>query len=443
MTAQERPLRRLGRLLGSFGFAAVLLAFLFLLTWIGTLAQVEHGIYDIQKKYFESYFLVHWAGPFDFKIPFREMQPLFSVPAIPVPLPGGYLLLSLLLLNLTIGGLVRIRKERRTAGIIVAHVGIAILLVGGFIEFKWSEKGNLVISEQALLDRNPNMWPNQSDQFQSYHEWELILHEAVDEGIVREHLIVNAQWEDLGPGKQRAFASDALPFDVSVTRTFRNCRVVPKGPMSAGDGPVIDGYVVLAQPKDPEAERNVPGLYATFTEKASGKQTDAIVWGLQRQPFTLVAAGKSWIVDLKKKRFALPFSVRLDKFTFQRHPGTNSASVYLSDVTKIEGGREQSLKITMNEPLRHKGFTLYQSSFGPDGVQPGEPAYSVFSVVKNPSDQWPKWACYIIAVGLLWHFAGRLFRHVKSQNQRPVLPIEAPKPPSTKNLHVETARTHA
>ena len=38
--------RNLFRLLASYGFAIVLLAFLFLLTLLGTLEQVDHGLYD-------------------------------------------------------------------------------------------------------------------------------------------------------------------------------------------------------------------------------------------------------------------------------------------------------------------------------------------------------------------------------------------------------------
>ncbi|MEM7011661.1 MAG: hypothetical protein AAF585_09275, partial [Verrucomicrobiota bacterium] len=41
-------------------------------------------------------------------------------------------------------------------------------------------------------------------------------------------------------------------------------------------------------------------------------------------------------------------------------------------------------------------------------LQPGESYYSTFSVVKNPSDQWPKWACYFIALTMSLHFVVRL-----------------------------------
>jgi hypothetical protein len=452
-------MKSFSRGLGSFGFAVVLLLFLLVLTWLGTLEQVELGLYETQKKYFDSMWLVHWTEKLAFKWPWSDAEPLFRLPSIPIPLPGVYLLLALLMLNLVVGGILRLKKDVRRLGILVAHLGIVLMLAAGFVKYRWSYEGNLPlwpvewvsrgVDPVALAMRGDDSYLNaprkpESNEFHSYQEWELVVHEAVDEGVVREHLVSMRDWIDLDPGRQRTFTSDALPFDVAVTRGFKNCRLTPKGPMFAGDGPVIDGYVVRKQETDKEAEFNIPGVYATFTEKASGRQTDAILWGAQRHPFTLAAGGKQWVVDLRRKIYSLPFALRLEKFLFEMHPGTGTAKVYLSHVTKIEEHEEQALQITMNEPLRAGGFTLYQSSYGPKDVRPGEPAYSVFAVVYNPSDQWPKWSCYVIALGLLFHFSSKLFRWVKSEHKKPPAPPKPAEPARTGPREVDSiARSHA
>src|SRR5690349_23344782 len=95
-----RFLKKLLAFLSSFGFAAILLVFLTLLTWLGTLEQIEHGLFETQKKYFDSLYLVHWL----------ETTPALGF-RIGIPLPGVYLLLGLLLLNLVCGGIVRMRKD--------------------------------------------------------------------------------------------------------------------------------------------------------------------------------------------------------------------------------------------------------------------------------------------------------------------------------------------
>jgi hypothetical protein len=72
----------------------------------------------------------------------------------------------------------------------------------------------------------------------------------------------------------------------------------------------------------------------------------------------------------------------------------------------------------MNQPLRHEGFTLYQSSWGPSNARPGDPLFSTFSVVRNPADQWPLYSCLTIAAGLLLHFVRKLLGYLRSENRR-------------------------
>ena len=105
------------------------------------------------------------------------------------------------------------------------------------------------------------------------------------------------------------------------------------------------------------------------------------------------------------------------------------AKAFMSDVTKIQDGHERQLRIEMNQPLRDGGLVLFQSSWGPSNARPGDPLFSTFSVVRNPSDHWPKYSCYVIGLGMLLAFGLRLLRYVKSQAKHratPVLPEVTP-----------------
>ncbi|MCL4693606.1 MAG: hypothetical protein KJ060_13990, partial [Candidatus Hydrogenedentes bacterium] len=79
-------LKAIYRGLASYAFGIVILFFLLVLTLLGTLDQVDHGLFAAQEKYFNSVFLV---------------QEVFGVPLL--PLPGVYSLLVLLFINLTLG----------------------------------------------------------------------------------------------------------------------------------------------------------------------------------------------------------------------------------------------------------------------------------------------------------------------------------------------------
>ncbi|HET6163895.1 MAG TPA: cytochrome c biogenesis protein ResB [Planctomycetota bacterium] len=416
-------LKKLLAFLSSFGFAAILLVFLTLLTFLGTLEQVEHGLFETQKKYFESMFLVHWAGP------------------IPIPLPGVYLLLSLLLLNLTCGGIVRMRKDLARAGILVAHLGIVLMLVAGFVKYRFSVDGHLRLwpRDMSLADyrlrydpKATAVPPTSGDEFQGYYDWELSIREAVATGRTTEYLVPHTEWADALEKGPVTFTHDRLPFDVVVRRWMKNAQVVSDQthpPMMRAEDtfPSVDGYVLWQQPLAVEAEANVAGLVATLREKATGRMTTAQFWGLEFGGFTFESGGKTWLLHLQHRRWKLPFAIALDKFTFETHPGISRAAVFLSDVTKTEDGAQQKSKITMNEPMRHKGFTLFQSGYGPPNVPVDWPHYSDFAVVSNPSDQWPKYSCFIIAAGLLFHFSMKLMKYVRSENRlaRPTVAARA------------------
>jgi hypothetical protein len=82
------------------------------------------------------------------------------------------------------------------------------------------------------------------------------------------------------------------------------------------------------------------------------------------------------------------------------------AKKFTSHVTKIVDGKEEPKVVTMNVPVRDQGYVVYQASFseGSNGEQ------SVFTVVTNPSDQWPLWSCIAVAVGLIITFLQHLIR---------------------------------
>ena len=113
----------------------------------------------------------------------------------------------------------------------------------------------------------------------------------------------------------------------------------------------------------------------------------------------------------------LPFSVALDEFTVEYHPRTRKPKVFRSDITRIEDDVSQPVKISMNQPMRHKGFTLFQSSWGPPGSRSEDRQYTVLAVVRNPSDHWPLGACIVVAIGLTMAFVHKLVIYLQAQKR--------------------------
>ncbi len=108
-------IKKIVEFFSSLRLTVVLLAFAIVLVFVGTLAQVDEGLYAAQAHYFRQWLVVgaHLFG--------RQ---------IPILLPGGYLIGMVLLVNLVSAHIYRFQLTRKKIGIQIAHAGVILLLVG-------------------------------------------------------------------------------------------------------------------------------------------------------------------------------------------------------------------------------------------------------------------------------------------------------------------------
>lgn len=423
---QASPFDLVVGFLSSMKLSVVLVLLLALLTWLGTLAQIEDSTYAVQQRYFESWWLVaklpvsvwgkHW---FDLQI----------------PLVGAYPVMGLLFLNLMVGGLVRMKWNVRNAGILITHLGIALLLVAGFVKMHYSYAGNLSLYEAPAEGQGSPGRVYQSSRFVSFHDFELALlvdkGDQIEERVVPEHVLWPARLPAArlpkgsvsGPGEVVTLMPEGLPFTLEIRDFVDHARAVPKGPRVDSPCESLDGVVLLPQSwspgQQPRSESEIAGCYVTVVPK-NGAPIRGIVWGFPRlpfdearYPFAFTVDGVRYGLDLRHVTRELPFAVKLRKFQKLDHPGTMSPKDFRSYVTVVDDAGAQDAEIFMNNPLRRDGFVVYQTSWGPQPMG-GPPWYSVFEVSYNPSDMWPMLACFVIAAGLLLHFAMKLRRFLDS-----------------------------
>ncbi len=105
---------RLLRILGSLRLTVALLALGILIIFLGTLAQVHEGTWNAQKIYFQSWFVVN---------------PLLYFRHWPVILPGGYLIGTVLLVNLILAHFKGANWAQRNVAQVLAHHGALLPLV--------------------------------------------------------------------------------------------------------------------------------------------------------------------------------------------------------------------------------------------------------------------------------------------------------------------------
>jgi len=397
MASENFPLRAgkaVARVLGSFGLAVTLLLCLFLLTLFGTLEQIDHGLYEVQKRYFESWLVWQKLGPVTF------------------PLPGGMKVMVLFALNLFVGGMLRIRWNKRNAGVLVAHFGMALLMISGAVK--------LLSSEDGLMKLRPEQ---QRGVFESPSRYEVVIWDATDQvrtagaltGTITEYRIDPERVAKAKKDRRIEYGHPELPFRIVFSNYLTNARIVPAAGIGVPENPVIDNWTAqFVVPPKVDAS-TFPAVYATVTTASGGRQ-QGILWGIERTPWLFELEGLTWAMAMRRELYDLPFELRLDAFRKAVHPGTDMARFFESDITRVKPSEpDRQALVEMNQPLREDSYVVYQSQHGtdPDGVD-----YTVLQIVRNPSDQWPKYACYIIGFGLLLAFGQRLIIYLGQERRR-------------------------
>lgn len=138
------------------------------------------------------------------------------------------------------------------------------------------------------------------------------------------------------------------------------------------------------------------------------------VWLGQGERAILQVGDRSVELGYFRKRVMLPFSVRLERFSIERYQGTLNPASYSSQVTILDGRKnlenQKPSTISMNEPLRVEGFTLYQASY--EDAMP-RPVTSIFSVNQDPGRPWKYFGSILLVLGSILLFAMKKRKQVQ------------------------------
>lgn len=383
--------------LSGFGLATITMLLLGVLTWFATLEQIDNGLYPTLTKYFD------WKSVF--------ILPELNGKIVPLPLPGGYWVCAVLLLNLILGGVIRIRKGWGHAGNLISHFGIIFMLIGGGVSHHFSERGNMAIGEGES-----------NNAAEDYFEYVVEVAEVKDGKTGPLQVIRGKYLTDLEGAKLRTFRFPELPFDLEITYYLPNTVPVSANERAPDRGQrIADGYFLMEKPRRIPAEpveQYTAGCYARLLMKDGTKSDPFILAGASFHPFSYRVGDRIFKIDMRKRLWPMPFTLKLDEFTAAFHPGTIRPSKFVSKVTRSENGSDAKVTIQMNEPMRYEGLTFFQASYGPPGAMPGQKMYSVFEVVKNPADKWPEYSLWIVAFGMAVTFLTKLISFIAAGSRK-------------------------
>ena len=368
------------RYLSSIQLAMFCFAGLFILVLFGTFMQIEHGIFYVQKEYFHSLFIT---------LPVNGLLiPIF---------PGGTLLGAILVVNLTLSTLIKISFKLKNAGLILIHLGVIILLIGGGLS------SCVVVESQVYLEENETAFYSEH-----LYDTELVI---IDTSSSHFDHITALPISMLKPNT--IISHDDLPFNIRVLNFYKNAQLsitkMSEGVASLGIGTALTLKEV--KPFTADDKRNNPTSLLYFSE--SNDFSESLLLALDINGTQKIQINnKTYYVQIRPKRLYFPFEMTLKSFTHDVYPGSDIPKNYSSlvSIKPYDTSAERDVLIYMNHPLRYGYYTFYQASFGEDVPS------SVLQVVYNKSWYFPYISSLIISLGLGIHFFVHLFKFLRKRS---------------------------
>lgn len=344
------------------------LILLLILTFWGTVAQVHEGLYLAQERYFHSFFFLALGF---------------------IPFPGGQAVMWVLFFNLISVALARLVYKWRNIGIIIIHLGLLLFLISGYILLRCAQESFLNLSEGQTTNVST-----------AYHNWEISIWKSGSQNLPQKYTrevtavdAMNFKADQSVPFKQSGFL-------LKVKEYYRNCDAYSDG---AGKSAMFNASGIRRlQPVglNESPEKNTPGGIFHI-QTVDGKNFDILLFGGESKPASFKIAGKEYHAILRLARYPLPFELKLIDFMKEQHPGTDTPRSFKSQVAIKANNAWREKLISMNNPLRYKDYTLYQSSYAID--QAGNES-STLAVVKNVGRFMPYVSTFVTFAGLVIHF---------------------------------------
>jgi len=297
---------------------------------------------------------------------------------------------------------VRFQLTRKKLGIILLHFGVILLLIGQLLTGLFARETQMRIDEGQTLGYS-----------EAPREVELAVIDVTDPNFDQ---VVAIPEEVLARGG--TIQSPTLPFTLNVRQFMGNAHLAmrsqePQAPPSqatTGPGKNIVVAEIPRTVKDDERD-----LSAAFVE-VDGVQGPLGTWLISNaipepQGFTL--NGHTYELAMRQRRFYKQFALTLLDFAHDRYAGTDIPKNFSSRVRLIDFERNENREvvISMNDPLRYRGFTFYQSGFDNNDKT------TILQVVKNPAMLLPYIACGLVALGLVVQFSMHLFGFVRKRTR--------------------------
>lgn len=234
-----------------------------------------------------------------------------------------------------------------------------------------------------------------SNYFEDYHMIELAISASESAAGTRPSLIIPEK--QLKPGA--IFIADHEKYTIKILKYFKNIALRPKSQNDHFGNIVLNQQTEIVS-KAQESNENENIQAVEFQVSGSGNDGVFVVYkDMDQYPTLTTQEGAHLLASIRNLRHPLPFTITLNDFEKQVYPSSQIPKSFKSAITLHDEKIDQKIVIQMNEPLRYKGYTFYQSSFS----QNSEGEITDLAVVKNAGKFFPYISSIIICFGILIH----------------------------------------
>ena len=300
---------------------------------------------------------------------------------------------------------------KRKAGIVLLHLGIAGILANELYVTATNEELRVSFEEGQKV------------------------HHAVD---LRETEFVvidrsNPEFDEMSviPGEQLSSSDetiddDRFPFKIRCLEYFQNSDVLRVGPFADNKATSGFGKSFIAQETrsaagaDANAGADQASAYIELinreTDKPIGTYLISQAAYAQQIIDSVFINDKHYEIGLRFKTVYTPYALQLKDTQAEYYVGTETPSWFSSDfvIEDEDNGVSSSQKIWMNNPLRYRDLTFYQTTYNKvEGVE-----YSGIQIVKNRGWMIPYVCCMFVVVGLVAQFYQSLTSYLASPKRK-------------------------
>lgn len=286
---------------------------------------------------------------------------------------------------------------RRKGGIVLVHLGIAMLMINELYVTLTNVEQRMAIAEGETVSHAVDIRGS-----------ELVIADSADREAVQLTTLPASLWKD-----GQLVKDDQLPFRVRCLRFESNTDIAPVG---SGQNLATKGIGQRfeIQPKrvtagtDSQQVADMAGAYLQLEDKETG--ADLGTWMVSQILYEegmfdeVEVGGKKYLLGLRFRHYYKPYEIKLIDAIQENYIGTSTPRHFESKFVMTDKSRgivDLEKRVYMNNPMRYGDETFYQASMSqlPSGRE-----YTVLQIVKNRGWMIPYVACMFVVVGLLAQF---------------------------------------